>query len=477
MHGRAVVIGSGPNGLAAAIVLAQAGLDVEVREAAPTPGGAARSGELTIPGFVHDLGSAVHPMALSSPFFATLPLAQHGLEWIWPDASLAHPWDDGSAVMLERSVDDTAAQFDSADAAAYRKLFNPLVTRWPTFVRELLRPMVRVPRHPFLLGRFGIQAIQPVTFLAKSRFRNPRARALFAGSAAHSCLQFESPLSAAFGLMLGASAHAIGWAIPKGGAQQISNALAGVLRSYGGRIVTNAPVESLDELRSPDLTLCDVTPRQFLGIAHRQLQGRPFRELLERYQYGPGTFKVDWALREPIPWRAKECVRSATVHLGGTLEEMAASERAPWHGEASKRPFVLLVQPTLFDPTRAPAGQHTVWAYCHVPNGWQGSLLTEVEAQVERFAPGFRDCIVATSVQAPADMQRWDANLVGGDVNGGAVNLGQFVLRPTWRLYGTPLHGVYLCSSSTPPGGSVHGMCGYHAARRALKWLKARRRG
>lgn len=475
MHGRAIVIGSGPNGLAAAIVLAQAGLDVEVRETASTPGGGARSGELTLPGFIHDLGSAVHPMALSSPFFSTLPLGEHGLEWILPEASLAHPLDDGTAVMLERDVARTAAQFDSSDAQAYRKLFQPLVTHWEALKQELLKPVVRIPHHPFLLGRFGLQGIQPATLLARSSFRNPGARALFAGSAAHSFLKLESPLSSAFGLMLSAAGHAVGWPVPKGGSQQITNALAGVLSSLGGRIVTSARVDKLDELGSPDLTLCDVTPRQFLQLADRQLAGRPFRQLLERYRYGPGVFKVDWALRESIPWTAKECLRAGTVHLGGTLDEIAASERAVWRGTPLDKPFVLLSQPSLFDPTRAPAGQHTAWAYCHVPNSWQGSMLAPIEAQVERYAPGFRDCILATSVGNPFDMERWNENLIGGDINGGAINIGQFFLRPTWRTYGTPLHGVYLCSSSTPPGGAVHGMCGYHAARRALRWLKKRR--
>jgi phytoene dehydrogenase-like protein len=476
MHGRAVVIGSGPNGLSAAILLAQSGLDVEVREAAATPGGGVRSGEVTLPGFVHDLGSAVHPMALSSPFLSTLPLREHGLEWIWPDAQLAHPLDDGTAVLLERDVQRTAAQFDSADAAAYRKLFQPLVKHWGTLTRELLRPVVRIPRHPFLLARFGLKGMQPATLLARSSFGNSPARALFAGSAAHSFLKLEAPISSAFGLMLSTAGHAVGWPIPKGGSQQITNALAGVLRSYGGRILTDAPVEALDELGSPDLTLCDVTPRQFIRLADRQLRGRPFLQLLERYRYGPGVFKVDWALREPIPWTAKECLRAATVHLGGTLEEIAASERGPWQGKPSDRPFVLLVQPSLFDSTRAPAGQHTAWAYCHVPNGWTGSMLPQIEGQIERFAPGFRDCVLARAVWSPADLERSNQNLIGGDINGGAVNLGQFFIRPTWRLYGTPLHGVYLCSSSTPPGGAVHGMCGYNAARRALKWLKARRR-
>lgn len=476
MDGRAVVIGSGPNGLAAAIVLAQAGLQIEVREAASVPGGGARSGELTLPGFVHDLGSAVHPMAVSSPFFSTLPLRSHGLEWIWPEASLAHPLDDGTAVMLERDVAVTSAQFDSHDAAAYRNLFGPLAARWSTLTRELLQPLMHFPRHPFILGRFGLGAILPATVLARSSFRNSRARALFAGTAAHSFLRLESPISAAFSLMLGTAGHAVGWPVPKGGSQSITDALAGVLQSYGGRILTNAPVESLNELGSPDLTLCDVTPRQFLRMAERQLRGRPFQTLLERYRYGPGVFKVDFALREPVPWKAKECLRSATVHLGGTLEEIAAHERSVWNGAPSDRPFVLVVQPTIFDPTRAPTGQHTLWAYCHVPNGWQGSMLPQIEAQLERYAPGFRDCILAKAAFSPADMEHWNQNLVGGDVIGGVSDLSQFVMRPTWRLYGTPLHSVYFCSSSTPPGGSVHGMCGYNAATRAVEWLRKRRK-
>lgn len=477
MATRAVVVGSGPNGLSAAIVLAQAGLEVEVLEAAPIAGGAARSGELTLPGFVHDLGSAVHPMAVSSPFFSTLPLEKHGLQWIWPSASIAHPMDDGTAVMLERDVPTTAAQFDVKDAAAYRKLFEPLIRRWKALIREALQPVTHIPRHPFVLARFGFEAIQPATLLARSWFGNPRARALFAGSAAHSFLQLESPLSASFGLIMGGAGHAVGWPIAKGGSQAIVNALVGVLRSYGGKVATNAPVHSLDELGSPALVLCDVTPRQFLKMAARQLNGRPFTQLLERYRYGPGVFKVDYALREPVPWKAKECLRAATVHLGGTLEEIAAHERAVWHNAVTDHPFILVVQPTLFDRTRAPAGKHTLWAYCHVPNGWRGSMLERIEAQIERYAPGFRDCVLAKSAFGPSQMESWNENLVGGDIIGGAVTFSQFFLRPTWRTYGTPLHRVYLCSSSTPPGGSVHGMCGYNAARRALRWLKARRRG
>jgi phytoene dehydrogenase-like protein len=468
---KAVVVGSGPNGLAAAILLAQAGLDVEVREIAPVAGGGARSGELTLPGFVHDLGSAVHPMAVGSPFFSKLALHQHGLNWIWSPAALAHPLDDGTAMLLERSVEDTAEQFPS-DSAAYRNMFNPVAKNWPSLAKELLGPL-RLPRHPFSLAWFGVQGLQPATFLARSSFRNSRTRAFFAGLAAHSVLKLEAPLSAAFALIMGASGHAVGWPIPSGGAQQISDALSGLLVSLGGRIQTASRVESLDELNGRDTILCDVTPRQFLRMAGMQLPPA-FRRLLERYRYGPGVFKVDWALSQPIPWKAKDCLRAATVHLGGSLEEISASERAAWEGRPPDKPFVLLAQPSLFDRSRAPEGCHTAWAYCHVPNGWPYSALAQIEAQIGRFAPGFRECVLATAAHSPEQMQQWNENLIGGDISGGAATLKQFFFRPTWRLYGTPLRGVYLCSSSTPPGGGVHGMCGYNAARWALADLNVK---
>jgi phytoene dehydrogenase-like protein len=464
MKRTAVVIGSGPNGLAAAIVLAQAGFDVQVRETAAVPGGAARSGELTLPEFIHDLGSAVHPLALASPFFSRLNLPAQGLRWIWSPAELAHPLDDGTAVLVHRDVRETAAQFGSS-RRSWQNIFEPLVRNWQALAESVLTP-VRVPRHPLLLARFGIRALQPASWLANS-FGNSRAQSLFGGLAAHSTLRLDAPLSSAFGLVLGAAGHAVGWPIPEGGAQSITNALTDVLVSLGGRIFTNARVEHLGELGSPDLTLCDVTPRQFLALSEGLIR-TPFRRLLEGYRYGPGVFKVDWALREPIPWKANDCRRALTVHLGGSLAEIAASERAPWEGQAPENPFVLLAQPSLFDPSRAPAGQHTAWAYCHVPNGWTGSALTQIENQVERFAPGFRDCILARATHNPAQMQRWNENLVGGDINGGAFTPMQFAFRPTWREYYTPLRGVYLCSSSTLPGGGVHGMCGYNAARIAL---------
>ncbi len=471
MQRSAVVVGSGPNGLAAAILLAQAGLSVEVREAAPVLGGTTRSGELTLPGFTHDLGSAVHPMGLSSPFFASLPLHKFGLRWIFSPAQLAHPFDDGTAVTLERDLAATASQL-GIDGAAYRQLYQPLVENWPALFKEVFRPLV-FPRRPFLLAQFGMRAIQPCTFLTRSLFRHDQARALIAGSSSHSALNLEAPISAAFGMVLGAAAHAVGWPISEGGSQSISNALARVLESLGGHILLNSPVSSLDELGSPDLTLCDITPRQFLSIAGHRL--RPsFRKLLQHFKYGPGAYKVDWALREPIPWKAKECLRAITVHLGGTLDEIARSERNPWQGKPPEKPFVLLAQPSLFDPSRAPAGRHTAWAYCHVPNAWNGSALEQMENQIERFAPGFRDCILQRAVHNTAAMERWDANLVGGDITGGAMGIDQFAFRPTWRRYGTPLRGVYFCSASTPPGGSVHGMCGYWAAKRALRYLAKR---
>lgn len=471
MQSSARVIGSGPNGLAAAVLLAQAGLRVEVHEAADTAGGATRSGELTLPGFIHDFGSAVYPWAVSSPFFSELPLAQHGLQWVWSSASLAHPFDDGTALTVERKIDDTALQL-GADADGYRTLYEPLVENWPVLVSELLRPM-GLPRHLPLMAQFGWQALQSCTSLAKRIFQTDRARALIAGSCAHSTLPLEAPISSAFGIMLGAAAHAVGWPIAQGGSQTITNALISLLTSKGGRVITQSRVETLSGNWS-DLTLCDVTPRQFSRMAGTRLPGSYHRSL-ERYRYGPGVYKVDWALKEPIPWKAKECARAATVHLGGAMEEIAASERANWRREASERPFVLLAQPTLFDPSRAPAGRHTAWAYCHVPNGWEGSMLQKIEAQVERFAPGFQECILARHSRNTAEMQAWDENLIGGDINGGAIDWKQFFLRPTWRRYATPLKGVYLCSSSTPPGAAVHGMCGYWAARWALDWLAKKR--
>ena len=464
----AVIVGSGPNGLAAAIELARAGRSVLVREAAESIGGGLRSGELTLPGFVHDLCSAIHPMAAASPFFRTLPLSEHGLEWIEPPAPLAHPLDGGQTVVLSRSVDETAEAL-GADAASYRKVFGPLAEGWAELEYELLGPLVHVPRHPFALARFGLAALQPAATFARRHFGDESARALFAGLAAHSILPLENIGTTSFGLVLGTTGHAVGWPLPRGGSQRVADALASYLSSLGGEIQTGAPVESLAELSAPTI-LCDVTPRQLLGLAGDRLPAR-YRRALERFRYGPGVFKLDWALSAPIPWAAPECAQAGTVHRGGTLEEIVSSERAPAAGETSERPFVLLAQPTQFDTSRAPEGKHTAWAYCHVPNGSTVDMTEAIERQVERFAPGFGERVLARSVSAPADLERRNANLVGGDIGGGSNELRQLVARPALRPvpYATPLEGVYLCSASTPPGGGVHGMCGYLAARAALR--------
>jgi phytoene dehydrogenase-like protein len=463
----ATIVGAGPNGLSAAIVLAQAGFNVQVREAAPVPGGASRSAALTLPGFLHDMGSAVHPLALASPFFSTLPLRQHGLEWVWPSAGVAHPLDDGTAVTLERNLEDTCSQL-GRDAQAYRRIFAPLVAHWEELCNGALRPILRVPKHPLVMARFGLRGMWSARSLAEHNFQGTRAAALFAGLAAHSFLPLESPMSSAIGLLLGAAGHAVGWPSPRGGAQKIADALVGCLHAAGGRVVTNSRVSSLEELEEQDRILCDVTPRQLLELGGKKIPPA-YRLLLQGFEYGPGVFKVDYAMREPIPWRAKECLRAGTVHLGSTLDEIAISERSVWKTELSPRPFVLVAQPTLFDPSRAPEGKHTVWAYCHVPNAWRGSALERIENQIERYAPGFRECVLARAVFSTSDMQAWNENLVGGDINGGAFSPSQIIFRPTWRLYSTPMRRVYVCSASTPPGGGVHGMCGYWAAQRVLK--------
>jgi len=467
---KACVIGAGPNGLAAAIVLAQAGLEVEVFEAEPQPGGAARTLELTLPGFHHDFGSAVHPMAAGSPFFTTLPLQDYGLEWIHSPAALAHPLDDGTAVLLERNFDDAQAALGE-DGAAWRSLMEPLATRWSELAEDILRPLLRLPKHPFLMAKFGMDAVPSANFVARRRFRTERVRALFSGFAAHSFLSLDAPLSASFGMVMGASAHAVGWPIPRGGSQAITNALCAHLASMGGRVHTSMRIEDFRQLPPCDLTLCDLTPRQLLHLSHGKFSTL-YQKRLKRYRYGPGVFKVDYALASPIPWKAADCLRAATVHVGGTMQEITSSEAAMSCGRISERPFVLVVQPTLFDSTRAPAGKHIAWAYCHVPNGSTVNRLENLENQIERFAPGFRDCILARRVWAPADLEAMDANLIGGDIGGGAMDIRQFLFRPTRRQYATSADDVYLCSSSTPPGGAVHGMCGYNAARMSLRRLR-----
>jgi phytoene dehydrogenase-like protein len=447
-----VVVGSGPNGLAAAIVLARAGREVTVLEAEDVLGGGCRSAELTLPGYVHDTCATVHALALASPFLRELSLP----ELVQPEAPLAHPLDDGTAVIAARSIPETAAGL-GPDERAYRRVFEPLARS--ELFESVLAPLPR-PRRPAL--RFGVSALRSAEALARARFSGERARALFAGCAAHSMLPLTAPVSAAFGLVLLASAHAVGWPVARGGSQRLADALASVLQSYGGAVQTGRRVRSLDELSDRPLLL-DVTPRQLLAMTDR-LPER-YRRRLERFRYGPGVFKLDWALDGPIPWAAPETARAGTVHLGGTFDEIVASEAAVARGEHPERPFVLLVQATACDPTRAPAGRHTGWAYCHVPHGSTGDMTAAIEAQVERFAPGFSRLILARSAMDSAEVERRNANYIGGDINGGLQDWRQlFALR-----YRTPLPGVFLCSSSTPPGGGVHGMCGYWAARAALR--------
>jgi phytoene dehydrogenase-like protein len=465
----AVVVGSGPNGLAAAITVAQTGRSVLVVEGRETIGGGTRTEELTLPGFLHDVCSAVHPMAVLSPFFRTLPLAQHGLEWIQPPIPLAHPLDDGSAVVLERSVEATAANLGE-DGGSYGAILQPILDAWATLEPLMLGYSV-IPKRPLAAARFGLMAMRSASSFARAKFRGERARAAFAGCAAHSILPLENVPSAAFGLVFAATAHRVGWAIPHGGARKISDALASYLRSLGGEIVTGEMVESLEELPAAQMILCDVTPRQLVRMAGARLP-EGFRGELERFRYGPGVCKVDWALDVAIPWKAQECARAGTVHLGGTLEEIEVSERAPWKGEICEKPFVLLAQPTLFDETRAPRGKHVAWAYCHVPNGSNADVSEKIEAQVERFAPGFRSRILKRSVMTTAQLEARNPNLIGGAVTGGASDLRQFYFRPTWRGYRTPARGLYLCSASTFPGGGVHGICGQLAARKALRDLR-----
>jgi phytoene dehydrogenase-like protein len=461
----AIVVGSGPNGLAAAIAMAQAGRSVQVLEANETPGGGVRSGALTQPGFLHDLCSSVYPLTVCSPFFRTLPLEPHGVQWIFPPVCMAHPLDDGSAAGLFKSVQETAETL-GADAGNYRRLMEPFASRWEDLVPDVLS-LPHIPRHLLLTARFGMQAIRSARGLAHAYFRTELARAFFAGLAAHSMVPLENLSSAGVALMLAVTGHAAGWPFVRGGAQQLTNALISYFESLGGQVIIGCRLDSLEQLPPTKTILFDVTPRQLLKIAAGRLPNS-YRRKLERYRYGAGAFKLDWALHQPIPWRAELCRSAGTIHLGGSFEEIAESERDPWRGKAAERPFVLLAQASLFDSTRAPSGKHTAWAYCHVPNGYTGDMTSAIERQIERFAPGFRDCILARSTISVADFERRNPNLVGGDIGGGAAVLSQLFLRPTASRYKTPIKGVYLCSSSTPPGAGVHGMCGYLAAKTAL---------
>ena len=463
-----IVIGGGPNGLAAAITLARAGQSVHVIEARDTIGGGVRSAELTLPGFQHDVCSAIHPLGVGSPFFRDLPLQQHGLAWIFPPYALAHPLDDGTAVVIENSIARSADTMGQ-DAAAYRRLMEPLVKDWMKLLSDFLGPFPLPPRYPLAAARFGLLALLPARTLVETLFRGPRARAVFSGMAAHSILPLEWPATASFGLMLSLLAHAIGWPMARGGSQAIVDAMARYLQTLGGQITTGRPVTDLNSLPAARAVLFDLTPRQILPIAGEHLP-QHYRAALARYRYGPGVFKIDYALDGPIPWTADACRLAGTVHLGGTYEDICAAEAAVWRGQHPERPFVLLTQQSLFDDTRAPRGQHTLWAYCHVPSGSTRDMSQAIEDQIERFAPGFRSRILARYTRNAAEMEQYNPNYIGGDINGGAQILTQFFTRPVprWRPYTTPNPGLYICSSATPPGGGVHGMCGYYAARTVL---------
>jgi phytoene dehydrogenase-like protein len=470
----AIVVGAGPNGLAAAVTLARAGLSVVVLEAEATAGGGCRSEELTLPGFVHDVCSAIHPLGASSPVFAGMPLADHGLEWVHPGAPAAHPLPDGRAAMLERTLDATAEGLGAHDGRAWRRLVGPFVDHWDDLTASILGPMLRIPRHPITLTRFGLKALWPAPTLARRAFAGEEARALFAGMAAHAILDLGAPLTSSFGLTFVASGNAVGWPAAKGGSQSLTDALVSYLRSLGGEVVTGQRVTSLDDLSRARSVLFDLTPRQVTAIAGDRLR-RGVRRRFGRFRYGPGSFKVDYALDGPVPWTAEGCSRAGAVHVGGTLDEVVAGERDVAQGRHPERPFVLTSQPTMFDPTRAPAGKHTFWAYCHVPHGSTVDMTGAIEAQLERFAPGFRDLVLARHTMFPADLERHNANNVGGDVAGGSHGGLQLVARPRLALnpYRLPIDGfdAYLCSASTPPGAGVHGMCGWWAAQSALKKL------
>jgi phytoene dehydrogenase-like protein len=470
----AVVVGSGPNGLSAAIVLAREGLSVLVIEAKETIGGGARTEEITEPGFLHDICSAIHPVGVVSPFFKSIELERWGVEWVYSPVALAHPFDDDSAALMYKSLDDTARSL-GADAEAYVDLMKPFVDNADKLISEILKP-VRVPRHPLLMARFGLKALRSCLGLTRSRFREKWAKALFAGCAAHSILPLDNVGTASFGLILALSAHVIGWPAARGGSVSIINALAECFKSLGGEIITNHPVRSIKDLPETRSVLFDLTPRQVVAIAGDYFPAR-YRNQLARYRYGPGVFKIDWALDGPIPWKVKDCARAATVHLAGTIEEIARGEAEVWEGKHPDRPFVLVTQQSDFDDSRAPAGKRTGWAYCHVPHASQVDMTDAIERQIERFAPGFRDLIRVRHTFTAAQIEEHNPNMIGGDIGGGANFISQFLLRPVPRFdpYSTPNTKIYICSSSTPPGGGVHGMCGYWAARSALKTVFGKR--
>ncbi|MEO8218167.1 MAG: NAD(P)/FAD-dependent oxidoreductase [Acidobacteriota bacterium] len=468
-----VVVGAGPNGLSAAVALAGEGHRVVLHEADSQIGGGTRSEELTLPGFIHDVCSAVHPMGIASPFFRTLPLDRHGLEWIHPPVMMAHPFDDGTAAVLVGSTEATANSLGHEDRRAYRKLMDPFVRRFDALIEDALSPPLRFPKHPFPMARLGWFGLRPAMSLAKTLFKGSRARAHFIGLAAHTLLPMEKVPSASFGIMLGLAGHGAGWPIARGGSQKIADALAALLRERGGRIETDSRIGSLDAFDDAPAIVLDVTPRQLLSIAGEKLSAF-YRAELRRWRYAAGVFKVDWALSEPIPWTAPECRLAGTLHLGSDANEIARSSAAAASGGVDDEPFVLLAQPSLFDSTRAPEGRHTAWGYCHVPHGSTRDMTDAIERQIERFAPGFRDIVLARHTMNTAALENHDENLVGGDINGGVQDLWQFLFRPAVRLdpYSTPNPRIFMCSASTPPGGAVHGMCGYHAARSVMRTMK-----
>lgn len=469
----AVVVGSGPNGLTAACILARAGLDVVLIEGFTELGGGTSSAELTLPGFIHDRGSAVHPFGIASPIFRILQLERFGLRWIQPSLPVVHPLDGGRAAIIRRSIRATADELGD-DGAAYYRLFAPMVKSWEQIAPLVLHPL-RFPAYPISAARFGMRSILPATVLARLLFRHEKAAALMAGLSAHSMLPLEAAFSSAPTLVLGALAHKVGWPIPQGGAGSIAKALLNFFRAHGGKVITGKWIKHLDELPPHKIALLDLTPRQLLQLGSDYLPDS-YREQLENYRYGPGIFKLDYALDGPIPWQAEDCARSATVHIGGTMAEIASAERAPHYQQHAAQPYVLLAQPSLFDPSRAPEGKHTAWAYCHVPNGSNEDMTFAIEEQIERFAPGFRSRILARNITTSSDIEQWNPNLIGGDISGGLPDWKQLFARPVLSLHPqrTPIPSLYLCSSSTPPGPGVHGMCGYHAAKLALQDLQKR---
>lgn len=464
----AVIVGSGPNGLSAGILLAQQGLKVKIIEAEESIGGGTRTKELTEPGFLHDVCSAVHPTGIGSPFFRTLPLTDYGLEWIHPKFPVAHPLENGDAIIASQSLEKTLERMGK-DGKNYKSLIKSFVEGWDYLSDDLFAP-VRVPNNPLSMARFGWFGMLSAKLLSNSMFDTPQVKAYFAGLAAHSIIPLENSFTASFGLVLATAIHSVGWPIAKGGSASITNALAGYFKSLGGEIETGTRISNTSELPSSKTILFDLTPHQIVKIADQELP-LGFKNKYLGYKYGPGAFKMDFALSEPVPWVNSDCAGAGTLHLGGSFEEIAFSERETWKGNHPEKPYVLVSQPSLFDDSRAPTGKHTLWAYCHVPNGSDKDCSKEIINQIERYAPGFRDIIISShSITAP-EFETYNANYIGGDINGGAQTFKQLIGRPVfqWDPYKLPVKGMYICSSSTPPGGGVHGMCGYHAAKSVLK--------